>query len=42
MVAIGYNRSAGSALGAFSLNANNALGHSAGDTWRSRASLQLV
>ena len=30
MVAIGYNRGAGSALGAFSLDAGNALGNSNG------------
>ena len=41
-VAIGAHRSAGSSLGAFFLVASDALGNSAGATWRSRASLQLV
>ena len=42
MVALGYNRNVGSALGAFCLNAAKALGKSDGYGWRSRASLQLV
>ena len=41
MVALGNNRSNGSNLGAFYLNANNALGYSAGYSWRSRASSVL-
>ena len=39
MVALGNNRNNGSNLGAFYLNANNTLGNSNGNNWRSRASL---
>ena len=42
MVALGFNRSSGSALGAFCLYADGALDRSNGGAWRSRASLQLV
>lgn len=42
IVALGNYRSIGSGLGAFSLNADYALGASVGNHWRSRASLQLV
>ena len=42
IVALGYYRYGGSALGAFSLDASNALGFSNGVGWRSRASIQLV
>ena len=42
LVALGSNRYSGSSLGAFSLDANYALGISFGNHWRSRASLQLV
>ena len=41
MVALGNNRNNGSNLGAFYLNANNALGNSNGNNWRSRASSVL-
>lgn len=41
MVALGYYRSNGSNLGAFCLNANNALGNSNGNNWWSRASSAL-
>lgn len=36
MVALGNNRNNGSDLGAFYLNANNDLGNSNGNNWRSR------
>ena len=42
IVALGFNRSRGSSLGAFTLFAYHALGYSDGSYWRSRASLQLV
>lgn len=38
MVALGNNRSNGASLGAFYLNANNSLGNSNGNNWRSRTS----
>lgn len=41
MVALGNNRNNGSALGAFYLNADNALGNSNGNNWRSRYSNRL-
>ena len=41
MVALGNNRNNGSNLGAFYLNANNTLGNSNGNNWRSRASSAL-
>ena len=41
MVALGNNRNNGSNLGAFYLNANNALGNSNGNNWWSRASSAL-
>lgn len=37
MVALGNNRNNGSNLGAFNLNANNGLGNSNGNNWRSRS-----
>ena len=37
MVALGNNRNNGSSLGAFNLNANNGLGNSNGNNWRSRS-----
>ena len=42
MVALGFDRSSGSSVGAFALRADVALGNSNGGYWRSRASLQLV
>ena len=42
MVALGFYRGNGSALGAFCLNATSGLGRSTGEYWQSRASLQLV
>lgn len=41
MVALGNNRNNGSNLGAFYLNANNALDNSNGNNWRSRYSFRL-
>lgn len=38
MVALGNNRNNGANLGAFYLNADNALGNSNGNYWRSRTS----
>lgn len=38
MVTLGNNRNNGANLGAFYLNANNALGNSNGNNWRSRTS----
>lgn len=37
MVALGNNRNNGGSLGAFNLNANNGLGNSNGNNWRSRS-----
>lgn len=37
MVALGNNRNNGSNLGAFAVNANNGLGNSNGNNWRSRS-----
>ena len=37
MVALGNNRNNGWSLGAFNLNANNGLGNSNGNNWRSRS-----